>query len=247
MRNSDTRNPLLICTMHIDHSIPEQDDPDWGAVSARPIVESGQPLIDTGDADERIATDPAYARMGFAHALPRCHVRQGLLERLIAAARALPDCLQLLVLDGWRPVALQSALYDDFSRQIGVRFPELDAAGHAARTRQFVAPPSADPAAPSPHLTGGSVDLTLASTDGEPLDMGTAFDEPSLLSRTAALETAAGSDSRRARDNRRLLFHVMHNAGFTNLASEWWHFDYGNQLWATALGRPHAIYGATSL
>lgn len=233
--------------MHIDHSIPAQHDPDWDEVKACPIVESSQPLIDTADTDERIATDPAYARLGFAHALPRCHVRQGLLERLIGAARALPSGLQLLVLDGWRPIALQAALYEDFSRQISARLPQLDAAGHVARTRQFLAPPSADPAAPSPHLTGGSVDLTLASTEGEPLDMGTAFDEPSLLSRTAALETAINTASHNARDNRRLLFHVMHSAGFTNLASEWWHFDYGNQLWANALGRPRAIYGAIAL
>ncbi len=72
--------------MHIDHSIPAQHDPDWDEVKACPIVESSQPLIDTADTDERIATDPAYARLGFAHALPRCHVRQGLLERLIGAA-----------------------------------------------------------------------------------------------------------------------------------------------------------------
>ena len=34
------------------------------------------------------------------------------------------------------------------------------------------------------------------------------------------------------RDNRRLLYNVMTEAGFTNLPSEWWHYDYGDKFWA---------------
>ena len=32
--------------------------------------------------------------------------------------------------------------------------------------------------------------------------------------------------------NRRLLYHVMTENGFTNLPSEWWHYDYGDRFWA---------------
>ena len=34
------------------------------------------------------------------------------------------------------------------------------------------------------------------------------------------------------RENRRLLYNTMVGQGFTNLPSEWWHFDYGNRFWA---------------
>lgn len=34
------------------------------------------------------------------------------------------------------------------------------------------------------------------------------------------------------RDNRRLLYKIMTEAGFTNLPSEWWHYDYGDRFWA---------------
>jgi D-alanyl-D-alanine dipeptidase len=44
--------------------------------------------------------------------------------------------------------------------------------------------------------------------------------------------------------NRRLLHNTMTDAGFVNLPSEWWHFDYGDQLWAWANKKDHAIYGA---
>ena len=44
------------------------------------------------------------------------------------------------------------------------------------------------------------------------------------------------------RDNRRLLFGIMTEAGFTNLPSEWWHFDYGDRFWAF-YNEKSAIYG----
>jgi len=31
--------------------------------------------------------------------------------------------------------------------------------------------------------------------------------------------------------------------GFRVEESEWWHFDYGNQLWATHFKKPYASYG----
>jgi D-alanyl-D-alanine dipeptidase len=39
----------------------------------------------------------------------------------------------------------------------------------------------------------------------------------------------------------------MHQQGFTNLPSEWWHFDYGDQLWAYYGAHPHAHYGPAEL
>ena len=47
-----------------------------------------------------------------------------------------------------------------------------------------------------------------------------------------------------ARTNRRLLYWVMTEAGFANNPTEWWHYSWGDQLWARLMGRPHAHYGA---
>ncbi|MDN6180573.1 MAG: D-alanyl-D-alanine dipeptidase, partial [Halomonas subglaciescola] len=111
-------------------------------------------------------------------------------------------------------------------------------------TREFVSLPSRAPHAPSPHLTGGAVDVTLCDSDGLPLDMGTRFDEAVPESHAAALE---GQPFCQARENRRLLYHAMGAQGFTNLPSEWWHFDYGDQLWAHYRGESQALYGPARL
>ena len=33
-----------------------------------------------------------------------------------------------------------------------------------------------------------------------------------------------------------MLYNVMTAAGFTNLPSEWWHYDYGDNMWAQLTG-----------
>ena len=38
------------------------------------------------------------------------------------------------------------------------------------------------------------------------------------------------------KENRRLLYSAMIDTGFTNLPSEWWHYDYGDENWAKAKG-----------
>ena len=45
------------------------------------------------------------------------------------------------------------------------------------------------------------------------------------------------------RDNRRILYWAMTKAGFTNLPTECWHFDYGNRNWAFYNQKP-IIYKA---
>ena len=45
-----------------------------------------------------------------------------------------------------------------------------------------------------------------------------------------------------ARQNRQLLIRLFEEEDFVVDASEYWHFDYGNQVWAVALDKPKAIY-----
>jgi D-alanyl-D-alanine dipeptidase len=45
------------------------------------------------------------------------------------------------------------------------------------------------------------------------------------------------------RDNRRMLRKAMLDAGFSADVDEWWHYNWGNQMWAKDTGAPHAMYG----
>lgn len=229
-------------------AIPTLSMPDWLQLQRIPIIECGEPLQPAGLCREWL-TWPAYFHQRISGAVPECHLRAGVFDRLLQAARSLPDDLQLVVLDGWRPFSVQQYLFDTLLNLMGHANPELSEYQLTARARELVSPPSTDSAAPSPHLTGGAVDVCLADSDGRLIDMGTRFDEASPLSFTAALEDDAhhAMGEFMARHHRRLLYRAMTDAGFTNLPSEWWHYDFGDQLWAWYSGESTARYGATHL
>lgn len=78
----------------------------------------------------------------------------------------------------------------------------------------------ADPRKGSIHNRGGAVDLTLATLDGELLDMGTDFD---YFGPESHREYAQLTPEQKT--NRALLQAGMEAAGFVGLPSEWWHYD----------------------
>ncbi|MEM9320117.1 MAG: M15 family metallopeptidase [Pseudomonadota bacterium] len=182
-------------------------------------------------------TRPVYRSRGYDDALPDVWVRLEVLGRLERAAATLPVGLNLVVLDGWRPLTLQQALYTEFRNQVQATQPNASDAEIERRTLQYAAFPSDDPQAPSPHLTGGAVDVCLADHNGDTLPMGTAFDEMCPASWTEA--PVAQIYARR----RRCLYCAMTSAGFTNIPSEWWHYDFGNWIWAFYKKTGAAKYG----
>lgn len=172
---------------------------------------------------------PAYFRQGIPCATEKPMLRKSVLERLKKAASLLPQGYRLVVLDAWRPYAVQKGLYDTYYQQLQKDNPTWTQEQLNEQVKFFVSPPSTDALYPAVHSTGGAVDVTIADVNGKWLDMGTDFDDFSPLAHTAAFE---GSDNETVQNNRRLLFHCMIAAGFTNLPSEWWHYDYGNGFWA---------------
>jgi len=91
-----------------------------------------------------------------------------------------------------------------------------------------------DPMSPPPHATGAATDLTLCTVRGDLLWMGTIFDDVTERAHPDFLERESGismSDDE-ARKNRRLLYWLMREAGFQVNPTEWWHFSWGDQMWA---------------
>jgi D-alanyl-D-alanine dipeptidase len=166
----------------------------------------------------RVLSLPVYHRAGRAHAVSELLVRSGVAGRLLAAAASLPDGFGFVLLDAWRPLELQVTLH-------------RDAYGDGSLEPGFVALPSSDPAAPSPHLTGGAIDISL-TWEGVPLALGTAFDEFGATAHLTAFENRPG----RVRDLRRLLHGALTAEGFLGLDLEWWHFEFGTQAWSERTG-----------
>ena len=161
-----------------------------------------------------------YRLAGWRNAVPHCLLRTSVADRLGWAAESLPKRWGMAVFDGWRPHALQAELYETAYAD-----PDLPPG--------FFAEPNDQPSTPSPHLTGGSVDLTLC-LDGIPLAPGTGFDDLTPRAHATALENEPGVD----RDVRRLLYHTMVAQGFVIFDGEWWHFEYGTRRWAAITGQP---------
>jgi D-alanyl-D-alanine dipeptidase len=181
-----------------------------------------------------------YPILRMENAEEQCFVRKEVYEMLIEAAKLLPKGYKFKVLDAWRPFALQNELYNVYSANIIKDF-ELEQCTDKQKQaviRKFISDPIEDRDVPPVHTTGGAIDVTLMDQNGIELDMGTAFDAFTDKTSTAFFEN---EKNELIRDNRGLLYHVMTSVGFTNLPSEWWHFDYGDRFWGYYNQKP-AIY-----
>jgi len=102
-----------------------------------------------------------------------------------------------------------------------------------------------NPLSPPPHSTGAAVDLTIRWIGQDHLYMGSIFDDFTSRANTDFYETNIMDHSfsdYEARNNRRLLYWMMSNEGFSNNPTEWWHFSWGDQMWARLQGEPSALY-----
>lgn len=87
------------------------------------------------------------------------------------------------------------------------------------------------------HQSGGAVDLTLCDINGNPVDMGSTYPEKCPEMATSYKVSMV------ARKHRKTLIKAMRSEGFVNYPAEWWHFSYGDQMWAAYRFKRYAIYG----
>lgn len=218
--------------------IPIHADYDWQQLELIDIIDSNE-ILEKIPNTKNLAQRPIYYELGVANAIDICVARTSVINKLKEAANLLPDNIGLLVLDAWRPREVQLEIQNQVRKVIIQRYPDMSEAQREQFLLEFVAPADSDFV--SPHLTGGSVDVTLYDYNTEKcLHMGSNFDEPTERSYTRYYEY--NNTDINACYNRRLLYYVMTKVGFSNLPTEWWHYDYGNQLWAYYSNKEHAIY-----
>ena len=220
-----------------------------GNLKLIPINECNEPLIALNPLSTHlgIKIEPIYFLQGLPGATSEFFARESLVSKLKQARMLLPKGFSFVVWDAWRSLSTQHALFDKYKNQILSENPDIDHGELIQRTSVYVSLPSADPLRPSPHNTGGSIDLTIADHNGNLLEMGTDFDVFTNKAQTTFFERDDVSLTEKEkiyRDNRRLLFSAMISVGFTNYPEEWWHFDYGNQSWARTSGSQSALYSA---
>ncbi len=226
-----------------------------------PLHAVGEPLAAIGHATayEDIMTSAVYAGehlhspyrgdnvIDAAHVT--VYVRESVAHRLHQAQALLPAGMRLIVFDGYRSVEVQRALYDQFLHELRALRPTWSEQQLVDETERYVSLPSSDPSCPSPHSTGGAIDVAIIR-DNTMIEFGTPFDHGSERSALRYFEDDAHvltDTDREARNNRRLLYRVMHEAGFEGFEHEWWHYNAPEtQMGAQAAGRPSASFGSAA-
>jgi D-alanyl-D-alanine dipeptidase len=146
--------------------------------------------------DNFLKTD-VYGPLG----LDACYVLPELKEKVIKLVPELRKRgLKLIFWDCFRPLSIQ--------RKMWALVPDA----------RYVA----DPKTGSNHNRGCAIDLTLATEDGKPLEMPTAFDS---FERKAHLDFKCPPEEKARCENRELLIELMKRAGLAPLPTEWWHFQ----------------------
>ncbi|WP_234322386.1 M15 family metallopeptidase [Streptomyces sp. NRRL S-1314] len=204
-------------------------------VAAIPVRECGEPLVDVRDHGFRVDPRKHDPLGAFAH------VREGVLARLKHARSLLPAGTDLLFIEGYRPPALQQRYFTDYRDELAAAHPDWTPEQLRRAAGRYVSPPEI-----APHSAGAAVDVTLVDQDGQELDLGTRVNASPEESDGACF-THAPNLSDRARHHRTLLLTAMEGAGFTNYATEFWHFSTADRYDALVRQEPAARYGPVEL
>ncbi|OLQ31609.1 D-alanyl-D-alanine dipeptidase, partial [Oenococcus oeni] len=145
---------------------------EWNKIGKVSIQESTDPLVSVSYIPEKLIVSPQYFIQNIPGALPDLYIRNQVQHKLIEAAKLLPNGYKFVIFDGWRSIETQKALFykmKDFVKRDHPNFTEEET---LTATLRLVALPSTDIEKPSPHNTGGSIDLSIADNSGRLLDMG---------------------------------------------------------------------------
>ncbi|MBO9998562.1 MAG: D-alanyl-D-alanine dipeptidase [Cyanobacteria bacterium SID2] len=218
------------------------------------IQECGEPLVSIPEAVFSWELPHPYEKLGAPYGdRSPFFVRRGMLDRLIAAQQILQRSRpgwRVRIFDAYRPIEVQQFMVDYTFAEV-VRSKNCNPDTLTDEQRQaifeevyrFWAVPSFDRSKPPPHSTGGAIDVTLVDEANQPINMGSPIDELSSRSYPNHFTEATTLPERQFHENRQILFNTMISAGFAQHPNEWWHFCFGDQLWAWLTHRSIARYG----
>lgn len=167
-------------------------------------------------------------------------IRASVAKKLEQASKLLPQGLYFKILSAYRSTREQQALYNFHYQRMKDAHPLASETDWERMTKAVCAKPSHTSG--SGHQTGGAVDITLCDEKGNDLDMGSKYLE--MCPKTA---TAFKDISVSARHNRKILRTALHAVGMQNYPNEWWHFCYGDRMWAAYQRKEYALYGSVEL
>jgi len=222
MFNYKTKLKYLLYKLGIRKTIPAP------IINKIKIVENNEDLIN-------IAHDSEFC---FCEKLQNEHtilLRKTVVEKLKEAAKKLPDGIKFKIYSAYRSLDLQKQIWHVRLEKNRQKFPLMNEQELETLTRCQIANPQKGFGG---HQTGGAVDLTLCQANGSELDMGAKINEHTNLTPTHNKFLTVEQQK-----NRQLLKQILEQQGFKNYPAEWWHFSYGDRLWAAYAQQKQCFYG----
>jgi len=208
-----------------------------------PICECGEPLVKIPLELFAVESPHPYEKLGapYGENSPY-YLRQSVVDNLLQAQ----DCLhrwypnwRIQIFDAYRPIAVQQFMVDysfvEAMQQRGLTEAVLSPNQRLEIWKavyEIWAVPSLDEKTPPPHSTGAAVDVTLVDDAGQIVNMGSPIDEMSERSHPDYYANNDHPEAQQYHGYRQLLRDVMLKAQFQRNPREWWHFSFGDQMWA---------------
>ncbi len=168
---------------------------------------------------------------------PNIKIRKTLVAMLEKATNNLPDEFYLHIIEGVRSLEDQQNAWNESHKEIQKEFPNKDQEFWEHQTNLLVAKPS--PLAN--HNCGGAVDVQLVYKENNNfVDMGTPAKAGHGYSKTQMLSNEITDTQKQ---NRKILKEAMEQAGFIWYPGEWWHYCYGDRMWAVYTRQEKCFYG----
>ncbi len=156
-------------------------------------------------------------------------LRKTVANKLFSVADNLPDGLSLKLYSAYRSKEKQNKLWKETVEEVRKEHPDLRTAKIISLAQYRTNDPKQTMGG---HETGGAVDVALCTSKGEDIDFGTAYHERNDSTRTFSKDITKEQFA-----NRKLLIKLMKKERFTNFPGEWWHFSYGDRVWAAYNGK----------
>jgi len=218
-----------------------------------PIKENGDKLIAIPSCLKFLDPHP-YSHLGapYKDKTSIWKLREEVVNRLVKVNDYLisKSSFNLLIYDSWRPLEVQEFMFKrafllecekcdiDASFKNRKLYPFI-----LEKVEKFWAYPSYDCGCPPPHSTGGALDVCLSDKNGNLVEMGSKVDQMDETSNPDFYANKKNEEAINWNSRRNLLREIMTKFGFAQHPNEWWHFSYGDQLWAWKNKKENAIYG----
>jgi D-alanyl-D-alanine dipeptidase len=171
-------------------------------------------------------------------------VRKTVAEKLRRVAERLPEGIHLTLIEGYRSLDSQQESWDTKFEKLKTENPDWTDEQVEQQVRMVVAKPT--PLAN--HHCGGAVDVALVKEDGTFIDMGTQYPNEAMSAEWYKKFLMLSSDiTEEQKANRKILRDAMETEDFVWYPGEWWHYCWGDRMWAVYSEQANCVFGSIEL